>query len=270
MKRSLVLLAFISLSMTVLSQEKRPRVTITTDSGNIVIELYNETPLHRDNFLKLARSGFYDGTQFHRVINEFMIQGGDPYSKDPNRTDLGNGGPGYTIPAEFNAKFFHKKGALCAARQGDQVNPKRESSGSQFYIVQGKPYSQEMLTNMEIRINNEIQQQVVRAFYLAPENKEYLDRLQKAQREQDKQAMQLLSEEVEPIITELMKGKKFHYTPAQKEAYSTIGGTPHLDMQYTVFGEVVEGLDVIDKIANCKKQGERPVPPIFMTVEVDE
>jgi len=269
-KSSLLIVIFFCFTTSLSAQEKRTRVTIETDSGRIVLELYNETPLHRDNFIKLASSGFYDGTKFHRVIEDFMIQGGDPGSKDPAQTNLGNGGPGYTIPAEINPAFFHKKGALCAARQGDHTNPKRESSGSQFYIVQGKPFDEAMLTNLENRINQDMQQQVVRAFYMAPENKEYLARLQKAQQDKDQQALQLLSDEVGPIIEQLLAGKGHRYSAEQKETYATLGGTPHLDLQYTVFGEVVEGLDVVDKIATCKKQGELPVPPITMTVKVGQ
>lgn len=195
------------------SQEKETQVLIKTTAGDIKIKLYNETPKHRDNFIKLAQSGFYDSLLFHRVIKNFMIQGGDPNSKHAAKgQQLGTGDPGYTIPAEINPKFIHKKGALSAARKGDEVNPNKESSGSQFYIVQGTKVDSVHLKSME---NNTSSQ------------------------------------------------KKFKYTADQYKIYSTIGGTPHLDMSYTVFGEVTEGLDIIDKIANVPCNGaNRPLEDI--------
>ncbi|HQB20861.1 MAG TPA: peptidylprolyl isomerase [Bacteroidales bacterium] len=185
------------------------KVLIETSMGNMTVELYDDTPEHRDNFIKLANEGFYEDLLFHRVINGFMIQGGDPDSKGaaPNRP-LGNGGPGYTLPAEFNAKYIHKKGALAAARTGDHVNPEKRSSGSQFYIVQGAKYTDMQMDSMEKQF-----------------------------------------------------GRKF--TEKERDTYATIGGTPHLDTQYTVFGEVVKGLEVIDKIASVKTYpGDRPVEDV--------
>ena len=180
---------------TQMDKETTYYVKIETSCGDMKVRLYNETPLHRDNFVKLVRQGFYDSLLFHRVISGFMIQGGDPQSKEaPAGAMLGNGTTGYTIPAEFRDTLFHKKGALAAARMGDQVNPKKESSGCQFYIVQGNVWDSAQLQAM---------------------GRQY--------------------------------GKKF--SPSQMETYATLGGTPHLDGDYTVFGEVVEGLEVIDKIA---------------------
>lgn len=191
------------------------RVKITTDSGVIVVRLYDKTPLHRDNFIKLANEHFFDSLLFHRVINSFMIQGGDPQSKNaPQGAMLGSGDVGYTIPAEFDTNFFHKKGALAAARQGDQVNPQKASSGCQFYIVQGRKYGDGELNMMEMQM-----------------------------------------------------GRKF--SPAKRKVYNTIGGTPFLDMNYTVFGEVESGLEVIDKIAAMPGDGyNRPFTDIRMKVEV--
>ncbi|MCO4805477.1 MAG: peptidylprolyl isomerase [Flavobacteriales bacterium] len=259
---------FLSLALLSSAQEKRPRLLIETSEGNMVIELYNETPQHRDNFLKLAKDGFYDGTIFHRVIKEFMIQGGDPGSKEAGATNLGSGGPGYTVEAEILPQFIHKKGALSAARQGDQANPERRSSGSQFYIVQGKISDDPMLEQMELRCNQALTQQVQRAFFMAPENKEYLERIQKAQTERDEVALKSLSDEVQPMIEARMKDKGFKYTQDHKDLYKTIGGTPFLDQQYTVFGEVVEGLDVIDKIAAVETNSDRPLSDIKMTVKL--
>lgn len=217
MKKTIfILLAFlISLNSLVYSQDQRKKVLISTDYGDITIVLYDETPIHRDNFIKLAESGFYDGTIFHRVIKDFMIQGGDPASKNATpETRLGNGGPGYTLPAEINPDLYHKKGALAAARMGDNVNPEKESSGSQFYIVQGKKALESDLRIYETRMK-----------------------------------------------------KKF--TPEQIKVYTTIGGTYHLDGGYTVFGEVIEGMDVIDKIAVVTTNNmDRPLKDIKITVKV--
>lgn len=199
------------------SQSAEYKVKISTELGDIVILLYNETPAHRDNFIKLARDGYYDGTLFHRVINQFMIQGGDPSSKEaPAGQAVGSGGPGYTLPSEIIPGLIHKKGALAAARQGDQVNPERRSSGSQFYIVHGRVFNQQELETMEQRAG----------------------------------------------VT---------FTEDQKRLYSTMGGAPHLDNAYTVFGEVVSGLEVVDRIAATQTgAADRPVQNIPMTVTVIE
>jgi cyclophilin family peptidyl-prolyl cis-trans isomerase len=191
------------------SNKESKMVIIKTDHGDMKVRLYDETPLHRDNFLKLAEEGFYDGLLFHRVIQGFMIQGGDPDSRAANpQAQYGVGGPGYTIPAEIKPGLIHKKGVLAAARMGDQVNPKRESSGSQFYLVQGQVYTENQLT-----------------------------------------------------------GSGMKFTPEQLQAYTTVGGTPHLDGQYTVFGEVIEGIEVIDKIAAVQtRPGDRPVTDVKMRI----
>ena len=202
------------LSLSLLAQE-RAKAVISTPYGEMVIELYNETPQHRDNFIKLAKEGFYDGTLFHRVIPNFMIQGGDPDSRGAAPSvQLGNGGPGYTIPAEFAEGLYHKKGVLAAARLGDAVNPKKASSGSQFYLVQGQVFSEEKLWSFGLR-----------------------------------------------------SGKK--YTAEQIKTYGTIGGTPHLDGAYTVFGEVIDGLEIIEKIANQKRdENNRPVKDVEMSIRI--
>ena len=177
------------------TDDKSVRVEMVTSEGKIVLELYNDTPLHRDNFLKLVEERTYDGLLFHRVIKNFMIQGGDPKSRDAKPGQmLGDGTLGYNVPAEFRPNHIHKKGALCAAREGDNVNPKKESSASQFYIVQGQVWDDQILDRMEQRF-----------------------------------------------------GRSF--TEEQRKVYTTVGGAPHLDGDYTVFGEVVEGMDVVDKIA---------------------
>jgi peptidyl-prolyl cis-trans isomerase B (cyclophilin B) len=222
MKKNLVMLMILLTTVSANAQKSKKKNTrsnmieMQTTAGRLVIELYDQTPQHRDNFIKLAESGYYDSLLFHRVINQFMIQGGDPDSKNaPKGKQLGQGGPGYTVPAEFVDSLLHIKGALAAARTGDMVNPTKASSGSQFYIVQGRVFSDSELNNFEMR-----------------------------------------------------SGRK--YTEAQRELYKTVGGTPHLDGAYTVYGRVVEGLDVIDKIASSPTApGDRPVEDVrILSVKV--
>ncbi len=191
------------------------KVKFITSFGEIIIELFNQTPVHRDNFLKLASEGYYDGVLFHRVINSFMIQAGDPSSKAAQPGEpLGTGGPDYTLPAEIVPALYHKKGALAAARQGDNINPQRRSSGSQFYIVQGRVWTPEELDRME-------QQRGVT------------------------------------------------FSPDQRQAYTSIGGTPHLDGGYTVFGQVVQGLDVVERIAAVQTgPGDRPLQDVSLKIVV--
>lgn len=195
------------------------RVKLSTEYGDMIIKLYNETPLHRDNFIKLVKEGFYNDLLFHRVIEGFMIQGGDPESKGaPSTKMLGNGGPGYTITQEINSKFIHKKGALAAARMPDDMNPQKESSGSQFYIVHGSVFNQQSLD-------------------------------------------------------QLSQQTRVGYSQEQANMYTSIGGYPPLDMQYTVFGEVTEGLDIIDKIAAQpvnQQFGNRPRSDIKFTISLIE
>ncbi len=249
-------------------QSKRQHVRIETEYGVMIVELFDECPQHRDNFIKLAKEGFYDGTIFHRVINGFMIQGGDPESKDatPDQV-LGNGGPGYKIPAEFNEKYYHKKGALCAARQGDRQNPKKESSGSQFYVVHGKKFAPADIEMMEKRTHQQKQQTAIQGYLNKPENKHLLDAVMWCQQNQKIDSLNKIIESVVPHA----KVDKFAFSPSQKEDYVTIGGAPHLDGSYTVFGQVIEGLDVIDKIAAVEcGQRNRPVANVSMKVSVVE
>jgi len=235
-------------------------VLISTDLGDIKVKLYDETPLHRDNFVKLASEGYYDGVLFHRVIKQFMIQAGDPASKNAQPgVQLGNGGPDYTIPAEIVPGLFHKKGALAAARQGDNVNPLKASSGSQFYIVQGKVWRPGELDTLEQRMNASAQQNIMRTVF-APAQAE----LEKYRQEQNQDAFNKkvagLQAKADSLIQSLPPMK---FSQAQRDAYTTVGGTPHLDGGYTVFGEVMEGLDVVDKIASTETApGDRPLKDI--------
>lgn len=204
-----ILLPLLIAFITIITQAQSiyPNVVIETTQGKMIVVLYDNTPFHCENFIKLVNDGFYNGQLFHRVINNFMIQAGDPQTKNAEPgVRYGSGGPSYTIPAEFVPEYYHRKGALSAARQGDNVNPQKESSGSQFYIVQGKKLSDAELDAFEQR------------------------------------------------------GMHIKFTPEQREIYKTLGGTPHLDYSYTVFGEVIEGLDVIDKIAAQQTDAnDRPV-----------
>lgn len=213
MKRifSAFVLIFLFTASSVFAQlEKETVIIIHTDKGDITAKLYNDTPKHRDNFIKLIKNGWFNGSEFHRVINEFMIQGGESAK---GLTD-----PGYKIDAEIKADLIHKKGALAAAREGDAVNPKKQSSGSQFYIVQGRKFNEQYLNMIEKRLNKKLSEK-------------------------------------------------------QRKAYKTVGGTPHLDGDYTVFGEVISGLNVVDSIAAVKtnkEMGNRPIVPVTMTIEILE
>ena len=275
-KISILLAALLLCSPKLFSQKKSvvaqdSIVQITTDMGVIKIKLYNETPLHRDNFLSLVRNKTLDSTLFHRVISNFMIQGGDVTSKHaaPDAM-LGNGDVGYTIPAEFNPALYHKKGALCAARQGDDVNPLKASSGCQFYIVQGNKFAPGDLDAMEARMNQQGKQKIFSDIINRPENGNLKARFIANQQTGNADSMKVLTATIEPMIdAEAAKIVPFKYSDEQRKVYATIGGTPHLDGGYTVFGEVIEGLDLIDKIAAVEKnQMDRPTKDIRMYLKI--
>lgn len=237
--------------------EKETLLKIETTLGDIKVKLYNETPKHRDNFIKLAKEGTYNGTLFHRVIKDFMVQAGDPESKNaPKGKMLGAGDVGYTIPAEIvYPKYFHKKGALSAARQGDNVNPNKESSGCQFYIVTGKVFNDSTLLGMEQQKN----ENKVTVIFNALAQK-HMKEIYKLRKENNQDGLYDLQDKlIAEAEAEAAKQPDFHFTPEQVEAYTTVGGTPHLDGEYTVFGEVVEGMDIVDKIQNVKTdRSDRP------------
>ncbi len=256
---------------SLLPGEKERIVLITTEYGDIKVKLYNETPLHRDNFVKLVEEGFYDSTIFHRVISQFMIQGGDPDSKKalPGQ-QLGNGGPGYTIPAEFNSKLIHKKGVLAAARNGDNVNPEKKSSGSQFYIVQGKVYTAEEMDMQLKRMNQQVISGFFSKFIHDPKNTSYKNKVDSLRKAQNMEGLVALQKEIEEMNkTEMDKLPLKKFTEEQIKAYTTVGGTPHLDGNYTVFGEVISGLEVIDLIADVEKdKSDRPLKDIKMSMKL--
>jgi len=237
------------------------KVKIQTTLGDIIVRLYDETPIHRDNFVKLVKEGYYDGTLFHRVIKDFMIQGGDPDSKGaPAGKMLGVGGPDYTLEAEIKDNLFHKRGALAAARQGDEVNPERRSSGSQFYIVWGQVYNEGQLR----QFSKQMKMQKVQAAFqqLAAQHRSEIMQLR---RDRNQAGLQELQDKLVAEAQAQVTGDGL--TAKQLKLYSTIGGTPHLDGQYTVFGEVEEGLDVVEMIQNSATgRGDRPVDDIEMKV----
>ena len=241
---------------------KNTTLLIETDLGNMKAMLYDDTPQHRDNIIKLVQKGYYDGQLFHRVIKDFMIQTGDPQSKDAEKGErLGDGGPGYTIPAEIVfPKHFHKKGALCAARQGDDVNPGKNSSGSQFYIVTGtmqNDYTLDVLVMTRMKLKHEeVFGQFVRS------NKNAFVKLSATN---DTIAIKALQDSLIDLTEKELKKYPFEITPEQKQAYCSIGGSPHLDGNYTVFGEIIEGLDVVDKIQQAEtSEFDRPVKDIHI------
>ena len=242
------------------NMENRTLVKLETTLGDITVALYNETPKHRDNFIKLVKDGVYDSTLFHRVIKQFMIQAGDPESKNASDTAmLGSGDVGYTIPAEFNNKFFHKKGVLAAARQGDQVNPEKASSGCQFYIVTGRKFREAQLLDMEVQMNEQREGAIFDS--LAQKHMKEIYKMRKAQ---DNAGLLALQEKLEAEAYELFKKEEpFKFTPAQIAAYTTVGGAPHLDGAYTIFGEVTEGMNVVELIEGAKTgRADRPVQNI--------
>lgn len=270
-----VLLLLVTASLVLASgcaqSKKEYVVTIKTSYGDMVAILYDETPKHKENFIKLAKEKFYDSLLFHRIISGFMIQGGDPDSKKaaPGQP-LGRGGPGYTIDAEINPLFFHEKGALSAARMGDNVNPSKASSGSQFYIVQGSVIPKENIQDLKIdqgKFNSAFRQWLTN-----PANKSTIDTLNTIYMSGDMAGYQQrlfalvprIEKETGVLVTKELSQEKI-------DAYTSVGGAPHLDGEYTVFGKVIKGLDVIDKIAAVAKDGgDRPLEDVRMTVTVEE
>lgn len=264
MKRIVYLITLVALTFTACSNHKSTKnmgnetlVLFETTQGNITVKLYDETPKHRDNFIKLVKEGVYDSTLFHRVIKEFMIQAGDPDSKTADDTaSLGSGDVGYTIPAEINPKFFHKKGVLAAARQGDEVNPERASSGCQFYIVTGRKFSEYQILSMENQMNEMRLQSVFDA--LARQHMKEIYKMRKAGNQEGLLALQDTLEE--QARAQVEKEEPFKFTKEQVQAYTTVGGAPHLDGTYTIFGEVVEGMEVVENIEKAKtNRADRPL-----------
>jgi len=255
----IALIIFFSCSTSKKMENKEQLVLIETSLGNIKVKLYNQTPLHRDNFIKLVKEKYYDGVLFHRIIDNFMIQAGEPNSRNAKKgKTLGVGDVDYTIPAEIIPELFHKKGALAAARQGDQVNPEKRSSGSQFYIVEGQTFTDEEFDQLENRINSMTKQATFFKF-VEEEKNNAMDNDSVFDYSKIQQAAALKTEEF------FANTEPYKISPENREVYKTIGGTPHLDQNYTIFGEVVEGLDVVEKIAEVKTDdGDRPLEDVII------
>ncbi|MEG1587094.1 MAG: peptidylprolyl isomerase [Bacteroidales bacterium] len=252
------------------AKNDRTRVLVETSRGDITIELYNETPLHRDNFIRLAKSGFYNDLLFHRVIRDFMIQGGDPESRDalPDQL-LGNGDTGQKIDPEFRyPQYFHKRGTLAAAREGDDKNPDKKSSGCQFFLVWGKTFSENELNELVRSRNEKILQQEVNLLF--QENEALL------QNSEDANNMMRLQILMDSLRAEGKKrieneNRQFHIPDSIRAVYRTLGGTPWLDQNYTVFGEVTEGLEVIEKIQSAATdKADRPLNDIKMKITIQK
>jgi peptidyl-prolyl cis-trans isomerase B (cyclophilin B) len=277
MTKTLLSLLFFCCLLTSCAQNKKESViTIKTSYGDMVAVLYDETPKHKENFLKLANAKFFDSLLFHRVINEFMIQGGDPNSKKAVVGQrLGDGGPGYTTEAEINPALFHERGALSAARLPDGMNPAKASSGSQFYLVQGKKYTMEELDQHGENIRNAKKSQLLRECIMMPKYQPLLSQIQQHQQAQDGEWLNSFFEKSDTLIVkEKPDYKPFAFTPEQRTIYTTVGGTPFLDGDYTVFGKVIKGLEVLDKIATVptieKGIQDRPVEDVRMFVTVQQ
>lgn len=272
MKKTLAIFGFLAVILFNSCAQKNDKkdyvVKISTNYGDMYAILYDETPKHKENFIKLAKEKYLDSTLFHRVIQGFMIQGGDPNSKKALPGEpLGMGGPNYTVPAEFNPKFYHEKGALSAARLGDQQNPEKASSGSQFYIVQGTP-----MPESELIMDRNAMNQGLTSMYQNPIYKPFFDSLQTIYSSGD---MKAYTDKLNASISRVEKATNLKirkdYSPEQLKAYTEVGGAPFLDGQYTVFGKVIKGLEVIDKIAALPRDsGDRPVEDVRMFVTVEE
>lgn len=236
------------------------KVLLHTTMGDITILLYGDTPRHTENFVKLVKSGHYDGLLFHRVINDFMIQGGDPASKEaPKGKMLGDGDMPYEIEAEIDfPKHYHHRGAIAAARQGDAVNPERKSSGSQFYIVTGRKFSPGQLDAMEHKAIMQHKQEVFDRL-----STEYRDSIMSMRRNRDQAGLDALRDKLAEETERITAADSTYFTPEQRDTYMREGGTPHLDGTYTVFGRVLSGMDVVDKIQQVETDGnDRPIDDV--------
>lgn len=272
MTKKIVLFFIVTTLISTLSmaQKETADVIITTDSGKIYIRLFDEAPNHKANFMKLAGEGFYDGIAFHRIIKNFMIQTGNPAFKSP--TPSSQDGPGYMIDAEIVPKYVHTRGMLAAARMGDNVNPEWKSSGSQFYIVTGNSVTDEQLDMAEMNISKAMGNRQVpelqKIFLGTPENATAFAAYQTALQAKDPNAQALgndLNKKFSDYVAANIKPYEFKYTTEQKEAYRLKGGSPWLDMQYTIFGEVVEGMDVVAKLEAVKTApGDKPIQDVRM------
>lgn len=255
-----LLILFVSTSCAK-KNDLEPVIKFKTSQGNIVVKLYPETPKHRDNFVKLVKARYYEGVLFHRVIADFMIQAGDPDSRNAGKkATLGSGDVKYTIPAEIvSPQYYHKKGALAAARQGDDINPERASSGAQFYIVKGHTYTDAQLDALESKNKQKLASRLFQEF-----SKSQQDEIKKYQTEGNKAKVDEIQLSIlNRVNVEMDKNQQYKFTEQQRKDYKTIGGTPHLDGEYTVFGEVIEGIEIVSNISKVKTgKLDRPIEDV--------
>jgi cyclophilin family peptidyl-prolyl cis-trans isomerase len=271
--RSCGIFVFIFLLMAAFScgntkpQKEEAQIVIQTEYGNIKIKLYDKTTEHKKNFEKLVNEEFYDGLLFHRVIQNFMIQGGDPDSKnaEPGKM-LGGGSSEYTLPAEILPEYYHKRGAVAAARRGGPSNPEKRSSASQFYIVQGRTFSEGALDTLEMAKNQQLINEMMRQQLTAVQAE-----IEQFKANNDRDGFNLKVAEIREQVDSLIdaRGLGFKFSDEQRKIYTTVGGYPSLDGDYTVFGEVTEGMDVVEKIAAMETdQNNRPLQDVKMEIEM--
>lgn len=262
----------LNLFFSEIKAESDTLVVISTEYGNIKFKLYKDTPVHRHNFITLVRQGFYDNLLLHKVISGFIIQGGDPNSKNASdQQELGSGELNYTLPPEIKKVHYHKKGALAAARKGDDINPEKFSSACQFFIVHGKNYSQEELNSLESRMKSQIKQNIMWKYLNTKGNEDLKKRYLAHQQQKNSDSLNSINTRLRPVIDEEYgKQKPFQFSDIQRADYERIGGAPRLDESYTVFGEVIEGIEVIDRIAEVEVKGNnRPVKNIVMKISIE-
>jgi peptidylprolyl isomerase len=253
------------------SKPKETLVTISTPYGDIVVKLYDSTAKHKANFVKLVSAGYFDSTLFHRVIEKFMIQGGDPTSRNAKPgVLLGDGDTNYTIPFEYVPSYLHKRGAFAAARENDDVNPLKASSASQFYIVQGKVFTNEELDAVELKVARRTKQYIMMELLKKQGKEDELKAFRQMVDNRDTANMRLIIGKYHDAVeAQYLRAKPYKITAEQRKVYTTIGGTPHLDGSYTVFGEVVSGMEIVDKIAAVKTDtNDRPVVDIPLTIKL--
>jgi cyclophilin family peptidyl-prolyl cis-trans isomerase len=266
---------FISMmAILLVACQSKPRetlVSISTPYGEIIVKLYDSTANHRENFVKLADKGYFNGTLFHRVIRNFMIQGGDPGSKNalPGAL-LGEGDTNYTVPFEYVPSYLHKRGAFAAARESDDVNPSKASSASQFYIVQGKVFTNEELDAVELKVERRTKQYILMDLLKKEGKEDELKAFRQMADSRDTANIRLIINKYRNAVeAQYMRTKPFKLTEEQRRVYTTVGGTPHLDGAYTVFGEVVSGMEIVDQIAAVETdKNDRPIQDIRMTIKV--
>lgn len=260
--RTLILLGLVSmLSCTNKYNDNNRYVKISTDEGDIVVKLYNETPKHTENFIKLTEENFFDGLIFHRVIKDFVVQGGDPETKNAEPEKLyGEKDAGYLIDAEIVDTIYHKRGVIAMAREGDDVNPEKKSSSSQFYLVVGKVFTEEELNKLEDKLNKKLREKTEKKLY---------DSMLGSQSNLNPKFLNEVTQKVSILADSIMKVKHIKFNENQRKIYTTVGGIPHLDGNYTVFGEVVEGYDVVEKISQVQTDSnDRPLKDIKFKVRI--